>query len=62
MYDWLNKFFAIFTMYKTNRELDELEEADHLANEVSCPHCEQIFSVDTIDAELRFCPSCGRKL
>lgn len=62
MNDWLNKFFAAFTMYKANREADELREEMPLSDEGACPECGETFGIDGLGDEARFCPGCGARL
>jgi DNA-directed RNA polymerase subunit RPC12/RpoP len=62
MNDWLNKFFAVFTMYKSQRAADELREEMSLSDEIMCPECGETFGIDGLGDEAGFCPGCGAKL
>ncbi len=62
MNDWLNKFFAVFTMYKSQKAADELESPEENFIEEACLHCGAVFKLDIVSADVQFCPHCGNKL
>ena len=62
MSDWLNKFFAIVTMYNTNHELDELQTPDEEVDEATCPLCGGSSRALEMSQEERECELCGRRL
>ena len=62
MGDWVTKFFAIFTMYKSQKEAEELESAEDDFIEQVCLQCGTTFKVDALSVGPHFCPSCGKRI
>ena len=62
MNDWLNKSFAIFTMYKTNREIEDADEGGGEFAETVCLNCGESTRYDQLTESPQFCTFCGTKL
>lgn len=59
MNDWLTKFFAVFTMYKTSRDSDEFQGIDETTDGTACPLCGGRGPPYDIEEEERECSLCG---
>ena len=57
MWNLLDEFFAVFTMWKTEKETEALYEETPVG--FQCSACGQAIDVDDFDSMLTGCPNCG---
>lgn len=59
MWNLLDDFFAVFTMWKTEKDTEALYQ--ETADGFVCPACGQRIDSDDIDSMLTGCPTCGHQ-